>query len=414
MKIALLGQFGSGNSGNDGSLEAMIKLLQSRIPDVELHSICANPRTITDRYHIEASWHGRLVLRNPLLRKLSKLLGDVPRNVLSIYIMIRILKRVRWLIIPGTGILDDFQESLLGWPFVVFRWCLIARLLRIKIAFVSIGAGPLHHPHSRWFAKSSLKWASYRSYRDNFTKSFLKSIGVDVESDLVFPDIAFNLKCPLMRQRDATEPMIVGVGVMNYRGWSKTDPNADLISRTYQEKLSRFVISLVGRGFQVRLLTGDIGDQVAVTELTQKIRNAISDDDTVNSRILVDETSDLHQLMRQIDKTDIIVASRYHNIVCALKMEKPLISIGYNDKNDCLMAEFNQQSFCQRIETLDIELLWEQFERVQRNYDTIKSEIKTAHVNFGVRSNEQNRILLEKIQAFTPVTSGTEVAATTL
>ncbi|NKW81985.1 hypothetical protein HGG72_19330 [Ochrobactrum pecoris] len=172
MKIALLGQFGSGNSGNDGSLEAMIKLLQSRIPDVELHSICANPRTITDRYHIAASWHGRLVLRNPLLRKLSKLLGDVPRNVLSIYIMIRTLKQVRWLIIPGTGILDDYQDSAFGWPFVVFRWCLIARLLRVKIAFVSIGAGPLHHPFGRWVARSALKWASYRSYRDEFTKEF--------------------------------------------------------------------------------------------------------------------------------------------------------------------------------------------------------------------------------------------------
>ncbi|QPA25584.1 polysaccharide pyruvyl transferase family protein [Brucella anthropi] len=413
MKIALLGQFGSGNSGNDGSLEAMIELLQSRIPDVELHSICSNPRAITDRYHIAASWHGRLVLRNPLLRKLSKLLGDVPRNVLSIYIMIRTLKRVRWLIIPGTGILDDFQESLLGWPFVVFRWCLIARLLRIKIAFVSIGAGPLHHPHSRWFAKSSLKWASYRSYRDNFTKSFLKSIGVDVESDLVFPDIAFNLKCPLMRQRDATEPMIVGVGVMNYRGWSKTDPNADLISRTYQEKLSRFVISLVGRGFQVRLLTGDIGDQSAVTELVQKIRNAICDDDTVNSRVLVDETSDLHQLMRQIDTTDMIVASRYHNIVCALKMGKPLISIGYNDKNDHLMAGFNQLPFCQRIETLDLERLQEQFERVRQHHDAIKSEIKAANVNFSIRSNEQNHIFLEKIHELSPTSSENALLART-
>ncbi len=30
--------------------------------------------------------------------------------------------------------------------------------------------------------------------------------------------------------------------------------------------------------------------------------------------------------------TDIIVASRFHNVVCALKLSKPTISIGYEAK----------------------------------------------------------------------------------
>jgi len=405
MRIGLFGQFGSGNTGNDGSLEAMIGILQSRIPDVELRSICANPRAVADRYCIEASWHGRLVLQNSLLRKLSRLLGDVPRNVLTVFQMIRTLKSVRWLIIPGTGILDDFQDTASGWPFVVFRWCLVARLLRVKIAFVSIGAGPLHHPLSRWFARSSMKWASYRSYRDEFTKNFLGSIGVEVKDDFVFPDIAFNLPRLTMCQIDGKAPTTVGVGVMNYRGWSKTDPNADLIYRTYQEKLSQFIISLIERGFRVRLLTGDIGDQVAVSEMVQKIRGAVCNDDIDISAVLFEETTDLHQLMQQIDKTDIVVASRYHNIVCALKMGRPLISIGYNAKNDYLMAEFNQLPFCQHIESLDLDQLQGQFESLVQKYDSIKSAIKAANVNFCIRSNEQNHILLEKINALTPASS---------
>lgn len=413
MKIALLGQFGSGNSGNDGSLEAMIDILQSRIPDVELHSICANPRAIADRYGIEASWHGRLVLQNSLLCKLSKLLGDVPRNVLSVFQMMRTLKGVRWLVVPGTGILDDFQDTAFGWPFVVFRWCLIARLLRVKIAFVSIGAGPLHHPFSRRFARSALKGASYRSYRDEFTKNFLGSIGVEVKGDFVFPDIAFNLPRPPMHQIDSTAHKTVGVGVMNYRGWTKNDPNAELIYKTYQEKLSRFIIYLIDRGFRVRLLTGDIGDQVAVSEMAQKVRGSMSKDDTDKGAVIFEETTDLHQLMQQIEQTDMVVASRYHNIVCALKMGKPLISIGYNDKNDYLMAEFNQIPFCQRIETLDLDRLQGQFERLLQNYFLIKSEIKAANVGISIRSNEQNHILLEKINALTPVSSENAMLART-
>ncbi|NKW81984.1 hypothetical protein HGG72_19325 [Ochrobactrum pecoris] len=248
----------------------------------------------------------------------------------------------------------------------------------------------------------------------NLQKNFLGSIGVEVKGDFVFPDIAFNLPPPPMHQINSKAHKTVGVGVMNYRGWSKADPDAELIYRTYQEKLSQFIIYLINRGFRVRLLTGDIGDQVAVSEMTQKVRGSMSKDDTAKGAVFYEETTDLHELMQQIDKTDMVVASRYHNIVCALKMGKPLISIGYNDKNDFLMAEFSQIPFCQRIESLDLDRLQEQFDRLLQNYDSIKSDIKAANVNFSVRSNEQNCILLEKIQAFTPITSGTEVAATTL
>ncbi len=118
----------------------------------------------------------------------------------------------------------------------------------------------------------------------------------------------------------------------------------------------------------MRLLTGDIGDQVAVSEMAQKVRGSMSKDDTDKGAVIFEETTDLHQLMQQIEQTDMVVASRYHNIVCALKMGKPLISIGYNDKNDYLMAEFNQIPFCQRIETLDLDRLQGQFERLLQNY----------------------------------------------
>ncbi|NKC22096.1 hypothetical protein HED50_04785 [Ochrobactrum oryzae] len=221
MKIALLGQFGSGNSGNDGSLEAMIDILQSRIPDVELHSICANPVPLLIATASKRVGTGAWSCKIHSFVNSANYSGR-PRNVLSVFQMMRTLKGVRWLVVPGTGILDDFQDTAFGWPFVVFRWCLIARLLRVKIAFVSIGAGPLHHPFSRRFARSALKGASYRSYRDEFTKNFLGSIGVEVKGDFVFPDIAFNLPRPPMHQIDSTAHKTVGVGVMNYRGWTKT------------------------------------------------------------------------------------------------------------------------------------------------------------------------------------------------
>ena len=60
--------------------------------------------------------------------------------------------------------------------------------------------------------------------------------------------------------------------------------------------------------------------------------------------------------------TDIIVASRFHNVVCALKLSKPTISIGYEAKNDDLMEHMGLGAFCQHIERFDVDDLIQQFE----------------------------------------------------
>ena len=65
----------------------------------------------------------------------------------------------------------------------------------------------------------------------------------------------------------------------------------------------------------------------------------------------------LHDVMQQMADTDIVVATRYHNVVCALRVGKPTISIGYAEKNDALLAEVGLADFCQDIERLDVDLL---------------------------------------------------------
>lgn len=397
MKIALLGQFGSGNSGNDGSLDAMISILKSRIPEAELHCICANPEVVGARHHIRASWHGRAILRQPLARRLNRLFGDLPRNILSVLTMIGTLKGTRWLIVPGTGIFDDFQESAFGWPFVVFRWSLIARLIGAKVAFISVGAGPLNHALGRWFTRIAIRMAAYRTYRDEYSRDFLKTLGVNVKEDLVFPDIAFNLSPPADRRPKDTTPKIVGVGVMNYRGWSRDAPDGGLIYNTYLDKLVRFIAWLTDNGHQVRLLTGDVGDKQAISDLLERLR-ALNEDSNLNSdNILFELTEDLQGLMNQIANTDLVVASRYHNIVCSLKLNRPVISIGYNSKNEYLLYEFGQSDFCQRIETLDSELLKYQFGRLLENAHEIQSNIRKQNAVFADLLNIQIDLLLKRI-----------------
>jgi polysaccharide pyruvyl transferase WcaK-like protein len=56
-----------------------------------------------------------------------------------------------------------------------------------------------------------------------------------------------------------------------------------------------------------------------------------------------------------------VVATRYHNVVCALMLSKPTISIGYGEKNAVLMAGAGLAEYCQSVDYLDVERLIMQF-----------------------------------------------------
>lgn len=242
MRITLLGQFGSGNSGNDGSLEAMLLYLRRMRPDADLLCICASPTVVSAKFNIRSMGVGGPPLTNPWMRQLDRLLGKVPSRLMLLVSCLFGFDKADLMIIPGTGILDDFQEKWFGWPFVVFCWCLVARLRNTRIAFVSIGAGPMKSRLSRWFLRSAAQMASYRSYRDDFSLNYMKMIGVDVSRDHRYPDIAFDLPAPVPhRERSADGAMRIGVGVMDYRGWRHNDPEANRIYQTYIHKLSQLV-----------------------------------------------------------------------------------------------------------------------------------------------------------------------------
>ncbi len=60
-----------------------------------------------------------------------------------------------------------------------------------------------------------------------------------------------------------------------------------------------------------------------------------------------------------------VVATRYHNVMCALKLGKPVISTGYAQKNIALMTDMGLAGFCQSAGALDIDLLIEQFRELE-------------------------------------------------
>lgn len=396
--IALLGLFGTGNLGNDGSMEAMLTFLRERHPGSQIWCISVDPEFIQQTYSVRTLHIGK-GFTSRLARKFDKLFLRVPSGTLDMLRTLNWARKFDILLAPGTGLLDDFGTGPAGWPYTLFKWCLAAKLCRTEIWFVSIGAGPILHPVSRWLMKCAARMAHYRSYRDNLSKDFMTSIGFEAANDRVYPDIAFKLKAPegASRVRANPDTLTIGVGVMSYHGWHGWAEGGREIYSTYLDRMSIFVLWLLDCGYHVRLLTGESSDWRAIDDLLTIINTARESPPT--GRVVADRADTLHDIMTQIAETDFVVATRFHNIVCALKMGRPTISLGYAKKNDVLMAVMGLGAYCQHVERFDVDILINQFSQLVANRETCERAVRDRTREFAQLLEQQDRYLLSTITA---------------
>lgn len=393
MRIGLFGLFGCGNSGNDASLEAMVVFLRRAGLGEHLLCICPNPDRIQRVYGLDSTYIAPKYGDSTIGRAIDRLLLRVPRRLFAIWYTIQKVRKLDVIIVPGTGFLDDFQDNPFGWPFMVLKWCLAAWLMRKKIVFVSIGAGPIRHWLSRFFMKKAAQTATYRSYRDTISKNFMHGMGVNANEDNVYPDIVFGLPKPTPLSSDG-HSFTVGLGVMSYYGWSRANANRDTIYRHYLRKLNAFVTWLLDRGIHVRLLTGDEGDWAAIQDFIEEM-NTSNLLPALVTQLTAVRTYTLQDLMTEINKTDVVVVTRYHNLVCALKLGRPAVSLEYSKKNHALMAEIDLDEYCQNVETFDLDLLKQQFVRMVDNQVNLQGRILAADEDFIRRLSIQESALLD-------------------
>ncbi|QKV17935.1 polysaccharide pyruvyl transferase family protein [Oricola thermophila] len=361
MKILLFGLFGCGNLGNDGSLEAMVTSLRRRLPDAEIVVTCYDAANVEPRLDVATLPLARSHTLSPRVSRLDRMLLRFPSRIVDLFAAVSALGRSDMMIVPGTGFLDDYGERFYGMPLTIFLWTLAARLVGTKIAFVSIGAGPIRNRLSRFLMLQAARLAHYRSYRDEISRSFMKSYGLDTSGDGVFPDLVFGLPAPgrASPQRAPGEKLTVGVGVMNYSGWKRFGPEGGAIYTRYVDKLVAFVAWLLDQGHDVRLLTGEMNDQVAVDDVMKGV--LAMHPDTARSRIGSEPAYSLEDVLRQLSGTDIAVVSRFHNVVCAIMTEVPVVSLSYAPKNDVLLESVGLGEFREDIEQFKVERLKSRF-----------------------------------------------------
>ncbi|MGH3829537.1 MAG: polysaccharide pyruvyl transferase family protein [Pseudonocardiaceae bacterium] len=388
-RVGLFGLLGSGNFGNDGSLEAVLAFLRSEHPDAILGCLCAGPARVSARYGIPttrlhwyrseyqtASGAGAIALKT-----LGKGIDAIRTAVW--------VRRFDVVIVPGMGVLEaTLPLRPWGFPYSLFLLCASGRLVGTKVALVNVGSNVIHQRLTRWLFTSAARLAHYRSYRDTFSKDAMRRMGVDTSGDDVYPDLAFALPAP----PDVSVALkTVGVGVMAYYGGNDDRQRADEIHSSYVAKTKYFVRWLVDNGYRIRLLTGDHSDESVVREILSDLR--AHRPDLEPSRVIAERSSSLEEVMLQMSAVDTVVATRYHNLVCALKLAKPTLSIGYAAKHDALMAGMGLADFCLSIHSLDVERQIKQFAALENQREELKRTMVERNMVNVQRLAHQYRVL---------------------
>lgn len=400
VKIALFGHFGQYNFGNETTLQAMLHHLRRRVPDAEITCICTRPDVAARAYGIRAIQFSRAIVKpwtshNPFVRLLRKALIGIPSEFCRWFMAFKMLLRTDIFIVPGTGLLTD-AFGLAEWgPYNAFKWCLIARLCRCRLFFVSVGAGPLSGVLGRFFVKSALSYADFRSYRDESTLKYLNSIGFQTNGDRVYPDLAFSLPKADMPNNNVQERSrpVVGLGMMHrfsmYGGGGRP---TDECYALYIENLALFTERLLACGYDIRLLIGDLGDRSVTREFKNLLRERIPAG--CDGRVIDEPACSAEELLTQLTECDFVVATRFHNVLLALLLNKPVISISFHQKCTSLMSAMGLSEYCQDIKELNADQLMEQFREMEVNAGKLKRLIKRKTEESAKALDEQYDFIL--------------------
>lgn len=386
-RVALYGYLGSGNIGNDASLETVLAWLRSAHPDVDVRCITIAPDEVTARYGVLAerlAWHsvGRGGTRaTEAFRKLFGRLVDVPRSY-------ALASSVDAVIVPGMGVLEEsLRVRPWGLPFGLFLMAAACRLLNRPFVLLDVGAEWAANPLTRWLYVATVRLAAHVSYRDSSSAAEMARAGAR-SPEAVAPDLAFTHPAPTSA---TPEPGRLVAGVMAYYG-KGDDPKRGMgVRRKYVATLADAIARVADAGNQVVLVGGDRVDvEVArdVREAALRAYPALTDD-----AVLVRNCATFIELTEEMLRAEVIIASRFHNLICALRVARPTISVGYADKNRHLMEALGLDGYWQEIEHLDADQLLTQIQAAREESEALAAKIRLTTAQYA----EQVECLLERV-----------------
>ena len=129
--------------------------------------------------------------------------------------------------------------------------------------------------------------------------------------------------------------------------------------------------------------------------VTQEFKSLLKERSVTHEkeRIIDEPVASVEDLLKQLAATDFVVATRFHNVLLSLLLNKPVLAISFHHKCSSLMKQIGLLEYCQDINRLSAHRLIEQFCELERNAERLRPLIKHKTEEFRRALDEQyNRI----------------------
>lgn len=407
-RIGLLYHVGGGNLGDDATLESVADGIRQRRSQAQIVAFSMNPDDTETRHGIKshpirrdcwsigyksAAVDGTFKAGvKALTRKHRHLFRLLKSAKAVIYLPIETFRELSFLassrhtmksfdllIISGGGQLTE-KDGPWGFPYTIFKWVMLARSAGARCVFLNVGAGPLTKPLSKFFVRRALLAADYVSLRDNKSQELVRKIGFTGESR-VCPDSAYGLEVPAVRGSagDTGSQSIVGLAPMDYcdpgRGGYQAEKD-QIVYDAFIRKLASFASWLISRSHALALFGTDVGvDPKAIRDL----QSALLSCHGISSRqCSVDHSvKSVQGLLAAMSGMDYVVTCRFHGVVFAHLLKKPVLAIAPHPKVAELMADLELSNYCLDARDFDASALADKFASMVANADEIKGRMAT-------------------------------------
>lgn len=421
--IGVFGHYGNRNLGDEAIVQAVVEGVREHWPTARIYGFSMSPVDTEARYGIPAFpvrrldhvprapqtasasavsmerqnvfkemakriWPARVLYNG--VRGLLCLPGRIVREARFLRASYARLREVDLLLISGSNQLLDNFGGVLGFPYTLFKWAILAKVSGTKLAFLSVGAGPIRSPVSSLLFRTALLLSDYNSFRDIASKQLIETTGFRELGD-VYPDLAHGIAWSAGGAHPSADKRItVGINPMpvyDGRYWPMPD---DHRYRDYVGRLAKFASILLREGYRVFFFPTQSRDENVIQDVLRTLDDDVRAGIDRNAAVRAGES--VAELMNVYRAADIVVATRFHGVLLALRAARPVLGICYFRKTRDLLRDVGQEHYAVELETFGVSDLLARFKALEANRASVAATIhaRGAEYRSALRVQYQN------------------------
>lgn len=338
--ILMSGYYGFDNSGDDAILKAIIKDIKESDENIDIVVLSKDPEKTENMYGVKAVNRFQF----------KEVFGAV--------------KSTSLLISGGGSLLQDVTStrSLIYYLAIMT----LTKLLGKPVMVYANGIGPIDKKINRILTKLILNRVDLITLRDDDSKEYLKSMGVNNKNIVVTADPVFTLepvsinrtKEILKKEGIPLEESYIGISI---RKWKNDARLIEIMSKTIDYIVDRYNTKVI-------LIPMHYPEDL---NISLKVMEEVKTKDCFVLR----DRYNVEEIMGVINKLDLIVAMRLHSLIYAATQEVPIVGLSYDPKVEGILSSLGMKNMC-HVDDLEYEELIENINFVWEMKEELKNRLK--------------------------------------